>query len=802
MPDPKQFELSTPSGPDVLLFHKLEAHEALGRLSYFQIECFSEKTDLDLDALLGKMASLSIALPNEAKRHLSGYITRFGHVGTEGRYQAYAMEIHPWPWFLTRTSDCRIFQNKTVPEIVKEVFADHQGIAEYRDALSGNYRTREYCVQYRETDFDFICRLLEDEGIYFFFEYERDKNVLVLADAYGAHAPSPGLATLEFVDNFRAEREACDHVRDWRFERVVQPGKTRLIDYDFTRPKLKLDASATEPRSHNESEHEVFDYPGNFEQQADGTHYARARIDELQAQYELARGKTNARALGVGQLFKLTGHARRDQNREYLVTESRILAQAEGFEAQDKIAGSQYDCEFSALQSQQDFRPQRSTLKPHVRGPQTAVVVGPTGDEVYTDKYGRVKVQFHWDRRGHEDENSSCWMRVSQPWAGKNWGFVSIPRIGQEVVVEFLEGDPDHPLITGSVYNGEQMPPWDLPNHKTSAGLRSRSTVTGSAENFNEIRFEDQKGQEHIYIHAERDHNQVVENSHSAIIGVDSMSRIGRNEIATVAQDQTLLVGNNRAQTVGANETLSIGGNQSVSVGHNQSVNIGGHNCTTIGQAHLLRVGGAEAHSVGGSQNVNVGGTQTSFIGGQQMSLVQGVKTTLVGGSYSTIVGATSSHMAAVYKLSAGTFQLNVAATRKTTVMGIDSLTVGGQRKETIGANLAQQVGGLREAKVGGVDQLTVGGARTVKIGGVDSLQVAGAVSTTAGAAISLTAGGVVSITAAGAATITATAVTINAPLITLTGNVVVMGTLTTAGAIMTTSIISPIYTPGVGNLV
>ncbi|MDP5240084.1 type VI secretion system tip protein TssI/VgrG [Uliginosibacterium sp. 31-16] len=673
MAEAMQFELSTPLGPQVLRLHKLMARESLGRISEFQLECLSDKADIDLDAILGKLASVRITLPGQGERFFSGYVTRFSHTGTIGRYQAYQARLSPWPWFLTRTADCRIFQNKTAPEIIKEIFADH-AVAEFRDALSGSYATREYCVQYRETDFDFVCRLMEDEGIYFFFEYAQDKNVLVLADAYGAHSPVPGDASFEFVDNARAGREASDHISDWRFERAIQPGKTRIIDYDFKRPKVKLDAKASLPRNHDQAEHEIFDYPGGFEQQADGDHLVRARIDELQSQHELAQARTNARSIGCGMLFKLSGHVRRDQNREYLVTSSFIHLQAEGLEAHQGTSGamgSLYQCEITALASQQEFRPPRVTPRPIVRGPQTAVVVGPSGDEIYTDKYGRVKVQFHWDRLGKVDENSSCWMRVSHPWAGKNWGFVAIPRIGQEVVVEFLEGDPDRPLITGSVYNGEQMPPYELPANMTQSGIKSRSSKGGTPENFNEIRFEDKKGEEQVFIHAEKNQDIEVEN--------DETHWVGRDRKKTIDHDETVLVKHDRTETVGNNETISIGVNRSETVGSNESIAIGINRSETVGANENITIGANRTESVGANQVVTIGATDTLAVATQRTHTVGINETIAIGAAQEIAVGATR--------------VLAVGLNQNTNVGNDYSLSVGSDRNSDIGSNDSLKVG-------------------------------------------------------------------------------------------------------------
>ena len=416
------------------------------------------------------------------------------------------------------------------------MFADH-AISEVKEALTGSYSTWDYCVQYRESDYNFVSRLMEQEGIYYFFEYAEGKNTLVLADAYSAHSPIEGDAAIEFVESGGA-RDESDFISSWSYQRQVQAGKTVLADFDFEKPAVKLEANAALPRNHPEGEHEVFDYPGEFTVAADGKHYAQVRIDELHAQFEVSQARTNVRRLGVGQLFTLKGHARKDQNREYLVTAASTSIRSEGFES-GSGGGSGFSCQFSALNSRQDFRPRRTTAKPVVQGPQTAIVVGPSGDEIYTDKYGRVKVQFHWDRYGKKDEHSSCWVRVSHPWAGKNWGFIAIPRIGQEVIVEFLEGDPDQPIITGRVYNADQMPPYELPANKTQTGVKTRSSTGGGVGNFNELRFEDKKGSEQLFIHAEKNQDIEVENDETHWVGHDRKKTVDNDETVHIKKSRT-----------------------------------------------------------------------------------------------------------------------------------------------------------------------------------------------------------------------------------------------------------------------
>ena len=389
------------------------------------------------------------------------------------------MTLHPWLWFLTRTADCRIFQEMAVPEIIKQVFRDH-GFTDFEEALSGDYRRWTYCVQYRETDFNFVSRLMEQEGIYYYFKHESNRHMLVLSDSVSSHDPFPGYEKIPYFPPDEHLIREKHYIHEWSISREIQPGTYALTEYDFENPKANLLVKSAIDRNHAQSKLEIFDYPGEYLTASEGDAYVRARIEELHAEYELTQGQSNARGLAVGSLFQLTDYPREDQNQEYLVVSATHEMESDAYSS-GSAGGSEdvYTCSFTALSSKQQFRAERTTPKPLVQGPQTAMVVGPSGEEIHTDKFGRVKVQFHWDRYGKKDQNSSCWVRVAQLWAGTQWGGIHIPRIGQEVIVEFLEGDPDHPIITGRVYNNDNMPPYGLPANATQSGIKSRSSKGG-----------------------------------------------------------------------------------------------------------------------------------------------------------------------------------------------------------------------------------------------------------------------------------------------------------------------------------
>jgi len=534
-------EIVTPLGEDVLLFHSMNAREEMNRLFEYHVDLLSAKDDINLDEILGKNVTIKLALPQDETRFFNGYVTRFSQGGTLGRFRRYHATVRPWLWFLTRTTDCRIFQDQTVPDILKAVFADHAA-AEFKFELTSTYRKRTYCVQYRETDLNFISRLMEEEGIGWYFRHTEGHNTLVLTDSTSMHAAVPGYETLSFISDLEQVRPELEHIRGWDFSREIQPGVYVHDDYDLERPSVELRTSRSLPRNYTPSDYEVFDYPGLYQQKADGEHYAAVRIDELGSQFELAQGKTNARGLAVGFLLKLEEHPRTDQNREYLVVSAACDLLFENYESLPDPRPTNYSCAFVAMPASQQFRPRRRTRKPFVQGPQTAFVVGPAGEEIFTDELGRVRVQFHWDRRGRNDQHSSCWIRVSQYWAGKGWGSIHIPRIGHEVIVDFLEGDPDQPIVVGRVYNGTNVPPYSLPDNKTQSGVKSRSSLQGTPDNFNEIRFEDKKGEEEINVHAERNLSTSVEADESRSVGHDRSTTIDHDDVLTVKHDRKIIV--------------------------------------------------------------------------------------------------------------------------------------------------------------------------------------------------------------------------------------------------------------------
>ena len=515
-------------GINTLRFQGMVATEALGQPFEFAIEALSDSGAIQARALLGLPASVLLE-SGSVKRHFHGLVCAMGVVGAVDKVFGYHLILRPWLWLLTRRTDTRVFQGLTVVEILKIVFEPFSPDCDFQQ-LTGEFPKYDYCVQYRETDFNFVSRLMEQEGIYYYFKHSGQKHTMVFVNGPSAHLPSPFQAEFDFHQAGR--QDAGDGITAWRADEEIQPGKVVLRDYDYLKPKENLEKAVKAERIGAKPLLEVYDFPGLYANAADGARYSKLRMEELQARVTLVQGSGAVSGLACGHLFTLNKHPRGDQNVKHLVVSTTMELRLSGYESGQ--GDTSVHCQFTAIRDNETFRPQRITPKPVVGGLHTAIVVGKDGEEIYTDKHGRIKVKFHWEREGAgkgqtDDKLNSCWVRVSSPWAGKSWGAISLPRVGQEVVVDFLEGDPDRPLIVGSVFNGDQTPPYKLPDHKTVSTNKSRSSVSGDTATYNELRFEDEKGKEHIWLQAQRNFFQNVKNDTIISVAGDQDSYIGKD---------------------------------------------------------------------------------------------------------------------------------------------------------------------------------------------------------------------------------------------------------------------------------
>jgi type VI secretion system secreted protein VgrG len=591
-------------------------------------------------------------------------VSKFSYAGTDDRLHKYTAEVVPWLWFLTMTADCRIFQEKTVPDIIEQIFND-LGFSDFEtQGIKGAHPVWEYCVQYRETDFDFVSRLMEQEGIFYYFRQEQGKHTLVLADQVNTYEDCPENEVT--CGSSGRSVESDDMITSWAHEYVYRPGKWAQTDYNFESPGDSLMTNTnTIVELDKIDKYEVYDYPGEYAYKEDGNTIVKLRMEEEEVSHDVVVASSLCRTFRPGGKFTLTAHRNdAEAGKSYVLLAVDHFASVSGVYATSSGSTVEYSNHFTCIPSSTVFRPARTTPKPIVQGSQTAVVVGPAGEEIHTDKYGRVKVQFFWDREGQKDDKSSCWMRVAQLWAGQNWGSIHIPRIGQEVMVDFLEGDPDRPIVTGRVYNNDQMPPYELPANKTVSGIKSRSTKGGGPSNFNEIRFEDKKGGEELYIHAEKDKTIMVENDETATVGHDLTLLVQNNKSETVGVDESISIGNNRTETVGANESLTVGASRTRNVGQNEQVTVGVNRTHTVGVNEAITVGASQEITVGAARTVTVGATQSTSIGASLSESIAASKSVSVGGDQTVSVG------------------------------GSDSLTVGGNLTVEAGDSITLKTGG------------------------------------------------------------------------------------------------------------
>lgn len=600
--DNRYASVTTPLGKDILLFQRMTGHEEISRLFEYEVDLLLESTTLSslvtagfpIDKLLGAGMTVSLSPPSGQPRHFHGHVAQFRHYGTRSEGFLYRAVLRPWLWFLTRTSNCRIYQEQSVPEIISDIFKKN-GFSDFRINVEKTYPPRSYCVQYRESDFNFVSRLMEYEGLFYYFEHTASKHTLIISDSNSRFQTISGYDTIPYYPPENSGQREEEHIYDWQVAHKIQSGSYELKDYAYKMPASNPSPKKVIEKTHAHATGKLFDYPGNYcddagggLNEAQGNSYCDTRINELHTDYEVIEGAANTSGLSTGMLFTLSDHFITPENAQHVVVYASFYITSPDYTS-GSTEEAHFECHFKAIRHTQPFKPQRLTPTPIVQGPQTAVVVGKQGEEIWTDDLGRVKVQFFWDREGKKDEVSSCWVRVAYPVAGKKWGWVSLPRIGQEVVVSFLEGNPDRPLITGSVYNSNITTPYTLPENATQSGIKTHSSKEGSDENFNELRFEDKKGSEEIYVHAEKDFNCVIENNETRKIGLDKKDKgdqtieIQNHRTVTLKEgDDTLKVEQgSRTTTIYKDETLTVKtGNRKLTIeqgNDSKTISVGNH---------------------------------------------------------------------------------------------------------------------------------------------------------------------------------------------------------------------------------
>ncbi|AHG65541.1 type VI secretion system Vgr family protein [Advenella mimigardefordensis] len=657
----------------VLAFRQMSGTEALSSLFEFEVELVAESYSLDLQQLLGKSLTIEIESP-AGSRYLDGQITKCVMVGRENsssRYYIYRATVRPWLWYLTQTSDNKIFQNKTAPDVIREVLSDYAFPFDIK--LNGTYRNWEYCVQYQETDFAFISRLMEHEGIYYYFQHKNGSHTLVITDDIATHEPQPGYASVPYYGPDRLAHPQEEYVSGWEVAAQITPDGYATTDYDFTKPRASLEAASRSSGGAQAGNLEMFEWQGGYQDPNHGEQYSRMRLEELQSVREQIAGVTNARGIAPGCTFTLKNHPRQSENREYLVVSVNYRMSVAGYASGTGMEDF-YEETFTALPSSLQYRAARRTPIPHTHGPQTAAVVGPPGEQLWTDQYGRIKVQFHWDRYGKKNENSSCWVRVSSPWAGGGFGGLQLPRINDEVVVDFIGGCPDRPLVLGRVYNANNMPPVELPANASQSGFRSQS-VHGDPSMANWLLFEDKLGAEMAHMKAQLNMLLEINNDCDHNIGNNHKTTVGGCQHVTVQQETHIT-----RQGI-TNEQLNSAVRREINANYDTIIN-GVLNSEHTGDLIDQRTGeviknqmGSITDTVEGNITRELTGNKTSTQTGDLTSTINGMIDEKLNGNHNrTVVGDTN-----------------------TTYQGNTTTTTTGKRTGTVNGGSMDTVFGIRQ---------------------------------------------------------------------------------------------------------
>ena len=694
-----------------LQVHQFSGRESLSRPFEFQIDLVCDDSNLDLEAPIGLPACLTLRGRlfdgSRYSRYVHGVIERFVQIGAGIRHSRYQVTLVPTIKPLAFTRNSRIFQRQSGPDVTQKVLQEDKVPGDWvNTVLHGSYGARDYCVQYQESDLDFIQRLWEEEGIFYFFEHEQDKDKVILGDGGYAFSELPAYSGTQLRDKPHLYEEC---LFESRAETALRPGATVLRDFKFKQPTLDLEATAQAGKF---VDYKMYFFPGEYVDPALGQQYAKLRLEELQCRKKRYIGTGTIRAMLPGYKFSLSGHRRGDCNQEYLIISVEHRGTQPGALGEEGAAKQEasYQNRVECIPAKVPFRPARETARPSIPGIQTAVVVGPPGEEIHCDEHGRVKVQFHWDRQGQRDDNSSCWIRVSQPWGGAGQGGMFIPRVGQEVIIHFLEGDPDRPVIVGRVYNGENGVPHGLPAGKNISTIRSASTPGGGG--FNELRFDDSAGGEQVFFHAQKDQNQVIGNNHDTQVGVDQSLSVGSNQSSSIGADQSLGVGSNQSSSIGVDQSLSVGSNQSNTIGSNQSTQVGSNQSLTVGANQDTSIGANQTLSVAVNQTVSVGSNQTISVGANE------------------------------------TIRVTADSTRAVT--GNRKVSVTGNRTESITGNAEQSIQGNKSVAVTGNSTEGVKGSREVSVTGAQTHSIKGAVKLASSSSITYSADANMTLAASG----------------------------------------------------
>jgi len=755
---------SSPATPE-MMFWRIVGHETFSRASIYELTVLSENRQLKANDVLGRAFDVVIGFFDDGgarhERHCQGHAVRFTRIGQAGRYFEYRIVLRSWFWLLTKRTNSRILQDQTVLQIMDAVLDDSpiKSVKKTQpNGVIGTHTPRHYCVQHQESDYRYLSRLLEDEGIYYWFDPHDAPDTMRLSDASNVpHTTLPVNSTLQYAfESFSEARR--DRILRWIESRQFDSGKyaSRDVHYEHVKTMLSIDASF--PQDHELADLQVFEYAGGYLTDGQSKDLRPVRMEELESHYQLHWALTHWPDVAVGRTFTYQGDPDGTRDGDYLIAACTFVATHPGYEglpekepsrlpitavlrealADDAINAQRLDTFLclldgtpeldtgirdnsafliTALPAATAFRPPRLTPRVTMPGPQNAIVVGPEGEELHVDEMGRVKVQFHWDRYGQYDQNSTCWIRVTQPWAGKGWGGYFIPRIGQEVLVDFVNGDPDRPIIVGRLYNDDQPIPYSSP---TQSGFKTRSTPGGNPATCNEIMFEDAKGNEALNIHAERNMNSSVELDDAASVGRDRTKSIGNNE--------TTQVGNNRTESVGSNETISIGADRSETVGGNETISIGANRSETVTGNETISIGADRSETVTGNETISIGVDRTETVASNETISIGADRTVNVGANETISVGATQ--------------KVTVGAAQTVTVGASQTMTVAASQLFNVSSGQLFNVTGGQTFLVVGGQAFTVTGNQVFTVIGQAQYAATGSIKIIAGPTLSLICGG------------------------------------------------------------
>lgn len=596
--DEEPLAIETPLGKDTLLLESFRGEECLGQLFHFELSCLSVEEKLDDTKIVGKQVSFRVDRGDGTPRWFTGYVSRFSWAGRNDVLTRWTLEVVPSLWFASLTSDCKIFQEQAAPDILSTVLGDISELSS-STKLTGTHPPWEYCVQYQETDFAFISRIMEFEGISYHFEHDENSLTMVISDSNSAFTDCDD-ATVDATQHF-ADPDKPGQLTEWKHEHAFRPGKYSLTDFNFEEPEtdLLVTNKGTSPYSAADQA-ELFGYPGKYNTKSDGEAIGKYRIEAAEVLTERATGSSTCRTFSPGYTFKIGDHPNpSEKGQKYLLTKVAHRASNLGvYQTTPEVTQAfEYQNDFECIPAKTVWRSLQTTPWPSGTV-QTALVVGPSSEEIYTDEYGRIKVQFYWDRYGEKNENSSCWIRVAQSLAGPQFGSQFLPRIGMEVVVSHLDNDPNRPLVTGVVYNGANKPPFPLPESAAKSGLQTRSTKDGEEDLANQLIFDDTKDSELITVHAQKDFERVVENNDSVEVGFETKDK----------GDRSVKVYNNLTEEVGADGCDE--GSRALTVYKDNQTTV-----STGDDTYTIKEGDATYEVSQGKQSVTVGGSQTVEVG-------------------------------------------------------------------------------------------------------------------------------------------------------------------------------------------